>query len=579
MNNSGKYIVKPSYRLRDVLGIFEETSKLSMPAGIAILTNQTGEVTGSITEGDIRRAIINGADLETPVEAVANTNPICFSHKFTFKEILDNLPDVLKSRGRRSQKFLGKIIITDDDNQLVRVLDYHQLWEQRVATHRHIVVLGLGYVGLTLAAVLAEEGFLVSGVDPDSNKINRLKALDSYVHEPGINEILGEQIGKNFHPCTEIPDDGDVFILSVGTPVERSVAGENPTPMLKYIQIAAEQVGNKLKPGNLVVLRSTVPIGTCRDIVLPILEGVSGLKCGTDFHLSFAPERTAEGKALKELRELPQIIGGYNQDSVEATAALFRELTSNIIRVSSLEAAETIKLVNNTFRDLIFAYSNHVSQIAAHFNIDIHEVIRAANQGYPRDPVPLPSPGVGGPCLTKDPFIFASVAKTIDMEDTLFEKSRHINESMHQFLVERIIAQLQGIGKDIRSAKILICGLAFKGHPETGDIRNSSAVEMYHLLKEKAQHIYGHDPVAEVSEIKELGIQPVSLYAGFQDIDAVLFLNNHRFYEKLDAYKMIRMMAEKPIVFDGWGLFRSDELLHAKKSIYMGISMTKSSIA
>ena len=146
----------------------------------------------------------------------------------------------------------------------------------------------------------------------------------------------------------------------------------------------------------------------------------SGLKCGIDFHFSFAPERTAEGKAIIELKTLPQIIGGINKDSVNATSAIFRDVTSSNIIVDSLESAEMVKLLNNSFRDYIFAFANKVSQIASNFNIDIVKTIRAANEGYIRDPIPLPSPGVGGPCLTKDPHIFASTLNKNSIKDDFF---------------------------------------------------------------------------------------------------------------------------------------------------------------
>lgn len=572
------YLVYKNQTVKEVFQKFEENAQLGLPTGIVVLADNDKRVIGSITEGDIRRAILKGCSLDSKVEEIAQKKPILFEAGMTYKDILNELPRELETRGRKSKKYLGKIIIVNQDGTLSRVLDYHQLWEQRVATHRHVVVIGLGYVGLTLAMVLAEEGFLVTGVDADEKKINRLKSNNSYVFENGLPEILREQLGKNFIPTTNLPEDGDVFVISVGTPVSSIKPGESPAPNLKYIELVSEQVGSRLKQGNLVILRSTVPIGTCRNTVIPIIEKHSGLECGKDFHLAFAPERTAEGKALKELRSLPQIIGGFNEESVEATAALFRELTPTIVRVSSLEAAETVKLINNSFRDLIFAYANHVTQLISSFNIDVFEVINAANQGYPRDPVPLPSPGVGGPCLTKDPYIFARVAKDQPSKMTLFEHGRIANESMHSFLVERLETVLASVGKQLENSSVLICGLAFKGHPETGDIRNSSAVEIYHILENRVGQIYGHDPVAEQADIIEEGINFVDLYEGFKDVDAVLFLNNNRFYEKLDIFKMTRLLAEKPIILDGWSLFRADEILSIRPAIYMGLSHIKSSI-
>jgi len=264
---------------------------------------------------------------------------------------------------------------------------------------------------LTLAIALAEANYHVTGFDSNKNKIKDLLNLNSYIHEVGLTELLRETLNVSFFPSTTIKENEDVFIISVGTPVDYS--SSKPEPQLNELKKATELIGRKLKFGNLVILRSTVPVGTCRGFVIPILERLSGLKCGRDFHLACAPERTAAGNAINELRELPQIIGGFNKDSVEATVALFREITPTIIRVGSLEAAEMVKLVNNSFRDYVFAYSNYVTRIASGYNVNIYEIIKAANQGYPRDKIPLPSPGVGGPCLTKDPFIFSSIIRLI----------------------------------------------------------------------------------------------------------------------------------------------------------------------
>ena len=308
------------------------------------------------------------------------------------------------------------------------------------------------------------------------------------------------------------------------------------------------------------------------------LEEISNLTCGLDFHLSFAPERTAEGKALQELRGLPQIIGGYNKDSLEATAALFRDITPTIIRVDSLEAAEMAKLINNTFRDYIFAYSNQLAIIGSKFNINVVDVIKAANEGYPRDRVPMPSPGVGGPCLTKDPHIFASMSDDYDFNNDIFIQGRNINESMHEHVVTSFREELKSVKKEIAKCKILICGLAFKGNPETGDIRNSSAIEIAKLLFKETSKIYGYDPVARKEDIEAAGIESVSIPDGFNNADAILFLNNHRSFEKVNLQDMVERMNVHPIVYDSWNLFRPEDILSVKPSVYMGLSFTKTSI-
>jgi UDP-N-acetyl-D-mannosaminuronic acid dehydrogenase len=564
-------------QLLDILCIFENSNIYHLPGGIALVVNEKGELVGTVSEGDIRRAMLNGLSLQSFAKEVMQTDPITFQDTFSIKEIIERIPWELERRNRRSRRFLGKIILKDIENRPVRVLDYHELWEQKVATHRHLVVVGLGYVGLTMAVVMADAGFLVTGVDVDEDKIKTLADGRCYIHEVGLPELVKEQIHKNLRVSQVIPNDGDVYIISVGTPVIEDVDGKK-RPIMNFLHDACEKIGGKLKSGNLVVLRSTVPIGTCRKFVKAKLEEYSGLKCGLDFHLSFAPERTAEGKALKELRTLPQIIGGINRDSVEATAAIFRDLTPTIVKVESLEAAEMAKLINNSFRDYVFAYANQMAKIASQFNINVVDVIHAANEGYPRDTVPLPSPGVGGPCLTKDPHIFASVAEEYKFNNDLFLRGRQINESMHGMVHSSVMNQLILNGKDPKKCKILVCGLAFKGNPETGDIRNSSGVEIAQLFQGQVEKVYGYDPIALKSEVLEYGIEPVSFEGAFQNMDAVLFLNNHKSFEKINVFEMTRSMNEKPIVYDGWNLFRFEDVLSARPCTFMGLSFVRSSL-
>jgi nucleotide sugar dehydrogenase len=374
-----------------------------------------------------------------------------------------------------------------------------------------------------------------------------------------------------------MPDDGDVFVLAVGTPVESPGQGRPPVPSLESIRESAEMVGERLMAGALVVLRSTVPLGATRELVAPVLEAKSGLRAGLDFHLAFAPERTVEGRALEELRQLPQIIGGINEDSVEATVALFRELAPSVVRVESLESAEMAKLINNAYRDVIFGFSNEMARIASAFNLDVSAVIAAANHGYPRDRVPLPSPGVGGPCLTKDPYILASAASRAGIETTMPHHSRRVNESMHGFVSDAVLRELERSGKAAKRATVLICGLAFKGVPETADYRNSSSVEIARILREHVGTVLGHDPLVPALAIEESGMTATKLPGGFKDVDAVLFLNNHPSYQKIDVFEMTRSLRTPGIVYDAWRLFRSEDVLSAAPSVYMGLGFVRRS--
>ncbi|MBX2916344.1 MAG: nucleotide sugar dehydrogenase [Cyclobacteriaceae bacterium] len=577
MKNLDKILTQPNVTLSQLLVQMDEAPRHNVPGGILLITDEQGFLLGTITDGDIRRALIKNKSLDLQASEIMVTNPIVFPDDFTIQQILERLATELEKRKRRSNRFLSKIILVDETHKPTRILDYHQLWEQRVATHRHLCVVGLGYVGLTLALVLADEGYLVTGVDTNMHRIKSLENSESYIHEVGLQELLREQMGKNFRVSTILPESCDVFIISVGTPIETDASG-NKVPSLKYLTEAVDTIANQLKPGNLVILRSTVPVGTCRDFVKKRLEEKTQLVCGLDFHLSFAPERTAEGKALKELRSLPQIIGGYNVDSLEATAAIFREVTPTLVKVDSLEEAEMAKLINNSFRDYIFGYANQVARIASHFNINIVDVIRAANEGYPRDPVPLPSPGVGGPCLTKDPYIFAHVAESASLDGSIFRNGRNINISMHTHVVDGLAAQLASLNKNVSTSKILVCGLSFKGNPETGDLRDSTSVEIAQLLQRITPHVYGYDAIASADDIRALKLKPVSLPEGFSGMDAVLFLNNHKSFERLDVFEMVRAMNERPVVYDAWDLFREEDVLHVKPAVYMGLSFVKSSI-
>ncbi len=567
----------PNGSLHEVLRRQAEAASHGLPAGVVLVVDEDKTLLGVVTDGDIRRAILRTGSLDMVASDAMKRDPITFPEGTSFQDILQGLPGELQKRNFASRRFLGKIVLVDDQRRPTRVLDYHELWEQSVATHRSVVVLGLGYVGQTLALGLAEEGFRVVGVDTDADNVARLARGESRVHEVGLPELLREQLKRNFSVSTRVPDDGDVFVISVGTPVRVTADGSH-VPDLSALSHAAEMVGERMQRGALVILRSTVPLGATRGVVLPILERMSGLRGGTDFHLAFAPERTVEGNALQELRSLPQIVGGLNADSVEATTALFRELARDIVRVESLEAAEMVKLVNNSFRDLIFAFANQVAQVAAPFNLSAHEVIRAANRGYPRDPIPRPSPGVGGLCLTKDPYILASVSSRSE-DPTLFELGRRVNERMHDLVADSIVQQLERLGKDPARASILVCGLAFKGEPETSDVRNSSSLEIVERLRKRVGRIAGYDATVKPDDIRALGLEPVSLPDGFAGRDAVLFLNNHRSFRKLDVFAMARALVGPGIVFDGWDLFEADQILHACPSVYMGLGFVRSSVS
>ncbi len=429
---------------------------------------------------------------------------------------------------------------------------------------KKIKIVGMGYVGQTLAAVMAEAEFTVYGIDEDSRVIDAMKNRKSHVHETGLNEILEKRIDKNLFAgkWQEFESDVDVIVIAVPTPFDKKTR----KPNLSYVETVLQNCAKTLKKGQTIILRSTVPLGTTRNVAKTILER-SGLVAGKDFYLAFAPERTIQGAALRELTILPQIIGGINAESVQATTKIFEQITPIIVPVTSLEAAEMIKLVDNSFRDVKFAYANELAELCEKANLNAFEVIRSANRGYQRNNIPLPSPGVGGGCLTKDPHIFASSAAKYGQELTMIENGRQVNEAAPKRIAERLKKF------DISDKTVLICGFAFKGEPPTNDMRESPTLDLVTELKGNCKNILGYDPLVEKWKIEGLGLKYIEkLKNGIESADVAVFMINHKEFLDPEISKLFAKMPKNAVIVDGWGLFdkRTIEAMGIK---YIGVGI------
>ena len=525
-----------------------------LPAGVVLVCDNAGKLIGIATDGDVRRALVDGLPMTASVREFMRTDPITFQEGTSYSAVLESMPDVIRKKSRYRAGIINKIVFVDAENRPTCLLDFYQLWEQQIVRHRHVVVVGLGYVGLTLGLILSEKGMKVTGVDTDPNVVKWLQDGEPHFHEAGLKSLLATQLRSGFSVAQAIPPDADVFVIAVNTPVDK-----DRKPDLRNLRLATEAVGAIMRPGCLIAVRSTVPVGTCRSVILPILESSSDLEGGVDFHLVFVPERTVEGRALSELLTLPQIIGGLRPGCVDIAAALFSTVTSTIVRVGSLEEAELVKLVNNGFRDLVFAFSNEMAEICSHFNLDPLRVVHAANRGYPRDQVPVPSPGVGGACLVKDPYLLSSVAREAGIGDPLSLHGRIVNERMPHQVVSWLERTLRRLGKSLAQSRISIAGMAFKGHPETSDMRNSSSLEVLNCLKGRCQGLVIHDPVVRTTELGSLGCVVASdLFELFNGADAVVILTNHRSYAEMDIAPLLGRMNRPAVLLDGWGLFDAD---------------------
>src|SRR5215471_6045629 len=329
---------------------------------------------------------------------------------------------------------------------------------------KRVGIVGLGYVGITLAVALARKGFMVFGCDRVPEVVTALAAGRPHIFEPGIAEGLREHLNERLHVSGVLPDTPlDAVVLCVSTPVDPATR----RPDLEGLRSAAHAVARAVGPDTLVVVRSTVPVGASRAVVLPELLAAWGRA-----RLAMCPERTIQGQALRELEELPQVIGGLDEASGEMAESLFSGLASRTVRVSSLEAAEAVKLINNCHTDLIYSFGNEVALLAERLALDPLELIRAANVDYPRPD--LARPGfVGGGCLSKDPYILMASSTAAGYEPWLVGRARGLNEYLPLHVARRFVELLREARGTVAGAQALLLGFAYKGWPPTDDMRGA----------------------------------------------------------------------------------------------------------
>ncbi|MDO8527021.1 MAG: nucleotide sugar dehydrogenase [Deltaproteobacteria bacterium] len=425
-----------------------------------------------------------------------------------------------------------------------------------------IAVIGLGHVGLTLAVTLAEEGFNVIGVEKSPEILHHLQKISPPFFESGLKELLEKHLGKDLHFFDSLPNQSiGTYILCVGTPLKLDL-----TPNLQAAEMAMQDIARHIQNGALVVQRSTVPVGTSRQFFLPILQ-----KTGKQFHFACCPERTCEGVALRELRELPQIIGCDDAASHEKAAAIFQKVTPTLVKAPSMESAEILKLVDNCWRDTTFAFANEIALFCESLGLNACDVIQMANLGYERNSIPRPG-FVGGPCLTKDPYLLAKPYGKPEATLPLTQNARQVNRQLPQQVARRVAMFLEKHGKSPEKAKIFVSGLAFKGEPATDDLRNSPSLEvLQHLRQLGVGVIKAHDFVVAPEEIVKLDILATTLEEGFQNADVVMILNNHRQYTQLPIHSLIKTTNNPLFFFDAWHLFSKKMVEETGKIIYGGI--------
>ena len=404
-----------------------------------------------------------------------------------------------------------------------------------------IGVVGMGYVGLTLTAALADKGFTVYGADVARPIVESLNRGRPHIFEPGVAESFSTHVGTSIFVNTELPQDTvDVAVISVSTPVD----DDTHLPNLRNLKAAAEHVAERCSPSTLVVVRSTVPVGTTRRVVLPPLREA----WGDDVRLVMAPERTIQGQALRELVELPQVVGGLDEASRRAGVEFFSGLAHTVVEVSDLETAELVKLSNNCHTDLIYSFGNEIALIAEQHGLDPLEVIRAANFGYPRPD--LSKPGyVGGGCLSKDPYIMLDSAG--GYRPFLVGHARELNEHLPVHVAETLVRLLTEARGATRGLRLAVLGWAYKGWPPTDDMRGTPIATMMPIFSAAGITVTGHDPMVTDDVIRQYGGEPISLDKAFTDSDAVLVINDHPDYRALEVTE--KLGDGRPVlIYDSW---------------------------
>lgn len=378
-------------------------------------------------------------------------------------------------------------------------------------------VIGLGYVGLPLVVAFAQTGEDVIAVDVDARKIDALRAGDSYIEDISSDELRSVlpriRATSNYAELAQT----EAVIICVPTPLT-----PNREPDLRALQASADSLAGIVQRGQLVVLESTTYPGTTRELLVPALER-NGLEVGGDLNVAFSPERIDPGRTDYTMRTTPKVVGGITDVCTDRAVELYSRVCEKVIRVSTPEAAELTKLLENIFRSVNIALMNEMAMLAERMDIDIWEVVDAASTkpyGFMRFE---PGPGMGGHCLPVDPFYLTWRARQFQMSTEFIELAGKINQQMPYHCVERIELALNDVAKPVRGSKITLLGVSYKGG--IGDIRESPALHIIEELSKRGAEIFYHDPY--VPSLPEHGVSNSDLDEALEDADAVVLVTKH----------------------------------------------------
>ena len=435
-----------------------------------------------------------------------------------------------------------------------------------------IAVVGFGYIGTVIGAVLADRGWPVTGIDVRQSVVDEINLGKTTVPEPGLNELVSNNVRVGRLRATAdfgALADNDFVIVTVGTPL-----GPDYEPIVDDIKAAARAVGEHLHAGHLVILKSTVPPDTTEKLFLPILEETSGLRAGVDFGLAFCPERLAEGQAIHELMAIPIVIGAVDERSARACSTLWRHaLGVDSIVVDDPRTAEMVKLADNLWIDLSVALANELAKVCDRLDMDALQVIAAANTmpkgGNPVN-ILMPSMGVGGYCLTKDPWFVNHLGQSVGLDLAIPRTSRTVNDTMPAYTYGLLKQLLSEQGKAIETSRIAVLGIAFKNN--TGDCRLTPTKYVVDLLEESGCALTVHDPWVGAEEALTVTDIPLTadIESAVEDADALVVLAGHRQFHQVPLARLASLTGAGCVFLDGRNSF-DPAAVRAAGFVYKGI--------
>ncbi len=404
-----------------------------------------------------------------------------------------------------------------------------------------ICVLGLGYIGLPTASTFATHGLQVLGVDVNPSILRTLRNGDVHIQEAGLREAFQSALASGNLRISETPAESDAFLIAVPTPFHDGQTGEAMGQRYKLADMravlsAAESILPVLRRGNLVVLESTSPPRTTIDRVAPILAR-SGLMPGRDFHLAYSPERVLPGQILRELTENARVVGGVTPESSQAAADLYSVFVTGEIVQTDSTTAELVKLMENTYRDVNIAIANEFSRLADRFGVDVWDAIELANH-HPRVRILKPGPGVGGHCISVDPWFLVEAAPELT---PLIHNARRVNDAQPHYVIGLVKRALPGL----RGRKVAALGLAYKA--DVDDLRESPAVDVVRLLGQEGAIVRAWEPFNPKADLPGIQMAP-SLDSTLADAEAIVLLVAHSQFAQMKPNDLERQTRARIVI-------------------------------